>query len=128
MSTTYTWKVLNLEIIESINELENVISVVRWLITGADDTNTTTVEGTVELDIPTADRFIAYSELTEEQTLTWIKEKLGSVIENRYYLYIDEQLAKMAKPTTIAKDLPWATAPVDPVPVDPVPVDPAPGE
>ena len=108
MSTTYTWKVLNLETIASVDNLANIVSVVRWLITGADGTNTATVEGTVELDLPVAEGFIEYASLTEEQVLTWTKEKLGADLENRYNLYLDEQLVKMAKPEATITDLPWA--------------------
>jgi hypothetical protein len=108
MSTTYTWKVLNLETIASVDNLANIVSVVRWLITGADGTNTATVEGTAELDLPASEGFIEYASLNEEQVLTWAKEKLGAELENKYYQYLDQQLVKLAKPETAITELPWA--------------------
>jgi len=106
MSNTYTWKILKLETVPSINELENVVSVVRWLLTATNDINTTTVEGTVELENPTVEEFIAYVDLTEEQVLEWTKSKLGNQV-TRYYQYLDEQLTKVARPQSIATELPW---------------------
>jgi len=106
MSNTYTWKILNLETIPSINGLENVVAVVRWLLTATDNVNSTTVEGTVELENPLVEEFIAYRELTEEKVLEWTKLKLGNQ-ETQYYQYLDHQLSKMAKPQSTAAELPW---------------------
>ncbi len=108
MSNTYTWKILNLETIPSVNELEHVVAVVRWLITATDDVNSTTVEGTVELENPLAEEFIAYSDLTKEQVILWTREKLGDDLTTDYYRYLDEQLAKLVKPIAVVTDLPWA--------------------
>jgi hypothetical protein len=106
MSNTYTWKILNLETIPSINGLENVVSVVRWLLTATNDGNVSTVEGTVELENPLVEEFIAYSDLTEEKVLEWTKLKLGNQ-ETQYYQYLDEQLFKLARPQSTAAELPW---------------------
>ena len=108
MSNTYTWKILNLETIPSINGLENAVAVIRWLITATDETNSTTVEGTVELGNPSAEGFIAYSDLSEEQALTWTKATLGDDLVTKYYQYLDQQLVKLTKLTPVPADLPWA--------------------
>jgi hypothetical protein len=106
MSNTYTWKILQLETVPSINGLENVVSVVRWLLTATDDINSTTVEGTVELENPLVEEFISYIDLTEDQVLQWTKSKLGNQ-ETQYYQYLDEQLSKIARPQAVATELPW---------------------
>ena len=108
MSNTYTWEILNLETVPSINELENVVAGVRWLITATDDVNSTTVEGTVELENPLAEEFIAYSDLTKEQVILWTQEKLGDDLTTDYYQYLDEHLSKIARPVAVVTDLPWA--------------------
>ena len=108
MSNTYTWEILNLETVPSINELENVVAGVRWLITATDDVNSTTVEGTVELENPLAEEFIAYSDLTKEQVISWTQEKLGDDLTTDYYQYLDEHLSKIARPVAVVTDLPWA--------------------
>ena len=108
MSNTYTWKILNLETVPSIDGLENVVSIVRWLLTAANDTKSTTVEGTVELDNPLADGFIVYAELSEDQVLTWVKDKLGNDLTIDYYRYLDQQLEKLKKSVPVVTDLPWS--------------------
>ena len=108
MENTYTWKILNLETIPSINGLENAVSVIRWLITATDATNSTTVEGTVELENPSAEGFIAYNNLTKDQVLVWTKATLGDELVTKYYEYLDQQLVKLAKPTPVPAELPWA--------------------
>ena len=108
MSNTYTWKILNLETVQSINGLENVVSVVRWLLTATDDVNLTNVEGTVELENPSSDGFIVYSELSEDQVITWTREKLGLDLESKYHQYLDEKLSQLVKPKSVPADLPWA--------------------
>ena len=107
MENTYTWKVLNLETVPSINGLENAVAVIRWLITATDESNSTTVEGTVELDNPSSEGYIAYGDLNEEQVLTWAKSTLGDELVTKYYQYLDQQLVKLTKLTPVPAELPW---------------------
>lgn len=109
MSNSYSWTIRKLESFESFNNLENAVSRVYWTVSGTDGTNTTAVEGTVDLDLPNPDNFTSYSGLTAEQVITWVKDKIGTVIENRYYEYLDQKLTELARPTNVIETtLPWA--------------------
>jgi predicted rRNA methylase YqxC with S4 and FtsJ domains len=107
MSNTYTWKITTLESFADINGLENAVSRVYWKLLGTDEVNTVEVNGTVDLDIPNSEGFIAYAELTEAQVVEWTKAKLGSKLENEYYQYLDQKLAESAKPASTVTPMPW---------------------
>jgi hypothetical protein len=108
MSNTYEWTVTKLESVESLNGLENAVSTVYWTLTGNDGVNTTEVKGTVNLDTPDADNFIAYSSLELSQVIDWVKAKLGEKLEGEYYQYLDQKLAEVARPVAVETALPWA--------------------
>jgi hypothetical protein len=112
MSTTYTWEITNLESFETINELTNVVSVIYWTLRAEDGFNSTTINGTVNLDAPTADTFVNYNDLTQEQVISWVKTKLGITLETGYYQYLDEKLLELTKPAIISTPLPWIPVPV----------------
>jgi hypothetical protein len=112
MSTTYTWEVTNLESFETINELTSVVSIIHWTLRAEDGFNSTAVNGTVNLDAPDTNNFVNYSDLTQEQVISWVKAKLGIKLENEYYQYLDQKLAELAKPAVITTPLPWVPVPV----------------
>ena len=115
MSNTDTWLVTKLESFPSIDGLENAVSRVYWQLDGADETNTVTVNGTVDLDLPTSNGFVAYGDLLQEQVIEWVKAKLGSKLENEYYQYLDQKLAEVARPEATETPIPWI-APSEPSP------------
>jgi hypothetical protein len=107
MSNTYTWSVTKLESFASINGLENAVGRVYWNLSGTDNVNTVEVNGTVDLDLPDTEAFIAYSSLTQEQVIEWTKAKLGSKLENEYYQYLDQKLSEIARPEATETPMPW---------------------
>lgn len=111
MSTTYTWEITNLESFETIDGLNNAVSVVHWLIRAEDAYNSVSVNGTVTLDIPTAGSFVEYNDLTQEQVINWTKSKIGSKLENEYYQYLDQKLSELARPVVVSNPLPWIPVP-----------------
>ena len=107
MSNIYTWKITTLESFANLNGLENAVARVYWKLLGTDNVNTDEVNGTVDLDLPTSEGFVAYSDLTEAQVIDWTKVKLGSKLENEYYQYLDQKLAESAKPESTVTPMPW---------------------
>ena len=108
MSNTYTWAITKLESFPSISGLENAVSRVYWQLDGTDGTNTVAVNGTVDLDLPNNEGFVAYADLTQEQVIEWTKAKLGSKLENEYYQYLDQKIAEIARPEATETPIPWA--------------------
>jgi hypothetical protein len=58
------------QILVKIDNMDNVISIVEWLVTIDDGTRVTKHSGISELKAPTGS-FIAFSEVTEAQKLEW---------------------------------------------------------
>ena len=84
MATTFTWNIHNVDLIPLHNERENVIYKVVWECTATADDKTKSQMGVIELDVnTTSTNFISIEEVTKEQIITWVKEKVAvKVIED----------------------------------------------
>lgn len=101
--TTFTWAISQLE-----RRTENgEVYTCHYTIEAADGTYRSGAYGSIGLDPADPDSMIAFSDLTEEQCLIWVKEKLGGdekVAEIEAAL--QEQLDNQRAPKT-ATGLPW---------------------
>lgn len=84
MATTFTWNIHNVDLIPLHNERENVIYKVVWECVATSDDKTKSQMGVIELDVnTTSTNFISIEEVTKEQIITWVKEKVAvRVIED----------------------------------------------
>ena len=84
MATTFTWNINNVDLIPLHNERENVIYKVVWECVATADDKTKSQMGVIELDVnTTSTNFISIEEVTKEQIITWVKEKVAvKVIED----------------------------------------------
>ena len=75
MSTSYSWKVNNLE----RTVVDGVVYVVHYSVSAADDTYQAGAYGSVGLDAPVEGyTVIPYADLTEEVVVGWVKSMLGA--------------------------------------------------
>ncbi len=79
MATTYTWDIHNVDVIPFYNGNANVVSRVVWQCTAtSDDGKSKNTMGVIELDInTTSTNFISIDEVTKEQIVAWVKEKVA---------------------------------------------------
>ena len=118
---TYTWKVTG---VKTLNQGSNTNAVVQtyWKKIGTDEQgNTGEFTGATPFDasnVP-ADKFVPFSQLTEEIVIGWIQ----GVVTGTYEKHVNEQIAKSLAPKPVDAAMPWAP-PVEPVtpPTPPAPV------
>jgi hypothetical protein len=117
MGLTYDWKLIGLK--KQNSEIVNdAIVGTSWKITATDeDGNVGTFTGATPFKISEINTgsFTAYSQLTEEQVLTWIQNHVsGSNASTNYMEHINTMILKEIESTKWTKlevseaDLPWS--------------------
>jgi hypothetical protein len=109
---TYTWNIVELFCIPSLDNLSNVVSGIHYTITGEDDSTppiASTIYGLQDILYNPDESFVPYENLTRDQVITWLNEAIGSdgilMIQNN----IDSQIYDIKNPPTITPPLPWDT-------------------
>lgn len=99
MSTTFTWKVANLE----RNTADGKVFTVHYTITAEDGTYSAGAYGSAGFD---GEIVTPFADLTEEQVVGWVKDQFGdekvAEIEAALQVQLDEQTAP-----TKAAGVPW---------------------
>lgn len=118
MANKYTWNIIALDVVPSLNTETDVVKTIYWVLYGADNVNTASVYGAQSLEFNEKSPFIAYKDLKRSQVQGWLEEALGQSQIAALESNLDEQLNLLANPvdtpaTQIA--LPWAV-PESPVP------------
>ncbi len=80
--------------------LKDSIQNVHWVYEATDGTNTTSSIGVETLDVPSAEGFTPFDELSESDVVAWLETKmdLDSLKAN-----LDDQLDKIANPVIVTK-------------------------
>ena len=99
MANTYKWVISGLHAKIQEGELSNVIESVHWRYQAEDaEGNIADVYGSVGLEAPDADSFIAFEDLTDSDVIGWLEADLD--VESMK-AGLDAQLEKIANPTHI---------------------------
>ena len=97
MANTYRFVISGLHAKIQEGELSNVIESVHWRYQAEDaDGNIADVYGSVGLEAPDAESFVAYEDLTQADVEAWLESKL--VVEE-LQKGLDAKLEAMANPT-----------------------------
>jgi hypothetical protein len=115
MSNTYTWVIHALEVIPKEDGKTNVIVSVSWSLFATDGTNQVSLYDKQILKQNTTKlKFTAFSDLTEEQVINWVKESLSEDVLKNYYSSLDTQLKVLFETTphiqpleSVSIGLPW---------------------
>lgn len=91
MSLTYTWKINNINKESLENGLTDVVKDIFWEYAASNERYITFVRSNTTLDAPNPDKFIPFSELTENKFIDWIKDKDKDNIE-KFEQILNEQL------------------------------------
>jgi hypothetical protein len=111
MPNTYTWKVTNLFTDIKVEGKLKFVSIVNFEIFGTDSVNTTLVSGSQSFDPAASDTFTPFEQLTEQDVLGWVKDKIGTDGVKAIYTVIDDKLKLLAANTSEVisePSLPWA--------------------
>lgn len=103
MTTTITWKIQQLE----RTTADGMVQTCHYTVDAHDGTYSAGAYGSVGLDPADPDSMVPFADLTEEQVITWVQDKLGgeekvTEIEAALQAQLDEQHAP-----TRATGMPW---------------------
>jgi hypothetical protein len=107
MNISYTWQITKLKT-KNVNDLQDAVIQTYWTKTGRDDNgNEGVFTGATPIVISEdTTNFIPFNQLTEEQVLEWIKEKVTGQYEDHVNAQILKQIEEKLNQST-EKDLPW---------------------
>jgi hypothetical protein len=107
--TTFTWSIpANGVLTQNIDNHENTVVLVRYLVTATDGVNTVEKLGVARLTFDPTQPFIPFADLTEAQVLAWVKtEQTVATVQGE----LTKQLERLANPPARPeiKPLPWVT-------------------
>ena len=102
MTTTYTWKIANLE----RETADGYVYTAHYTIDANDGTYSAGAYGSIGLERPESD-LIPFDSLTEETVVGWVKDKLTAEKVAEIEAALQAQLDEKHAPTKAA-GLPWA--------------------
>ena len=102
---TYTWSILRLDCAPSENGLTNVVKVIHWGLTGADENGiTASLNNSYPLPSPSSEVFADYSTLTEETVISWLENNLDvGYIKTK----LSNEIASQYNPPITSLPFPW---------------------
>ena len=106
---TKTWVIDNMTCLSKVDDCE--VRDIGWKVIGTDTHNRSIVGGygSIHVSYNPSTPYTPYDQLTQDQVITWIKNKLGEqqvkVIEDN----VDLAFGVLTEPTILVKPLPWAT-------------------
>jgi hypothetical protein len=102
MSTSFTWRVANLERETS----DGYVYTIHYTVDAKNDTYSAGAYGSIGLERPEGD-LIPFSELTEDQVvMEWLLPKIGEEKVQEVYAALQTQLDEQRQPTK-ASGVPW---------------------
>ena len=102
MSTTFTWKIAQLE----RETADGYVFIAHYTVDAEDGTYRAGAYGSIGLERPEGD-LIPFADLTEELVVGWVKDKLTADKVSEVEAALQAQLDEQAAPTNAA-GLPWA--------------------
>lgn len=102
MSTTYTWKIAQLE----RETADGYVFIAHYTVDAEHGTYRAGAYGSIGLERPEGE-LIPFADLTEELVVGWVKDKLGEEQVENIEAALQAQLNEQAAPTKAA-GVPWA--------------------
>lgn len=111
MTISITWKLKRGMIVQTKNDLTDVVVSVGFVVSASDGVNSYEIDRSATLGDPGTD-FTPFNQLQEEQVLAWVKSSLSEEEKNRLELLVSNVLIKKTSQPSIPtsfKEYPWNT-------------------
>lgn len=102
MTTTYTWRIANLE----RETADGYVFTAHYTVDAKDDTYSAGAYGSIGFERPEGE-LIPFADLTEDTVIGWVKEKMGDEAISNVESALQSQLDEQRNPTKAA-GMPWA--------------------
>ena len=103
MSTTFSWRIANLE----HHTDDGVVFTVHYTVNAEDGAYSAGAYGSLDLEAPEPDSMIPFDGLTEENVVGWVKGKFGDEKVAEIETALQTQLDEKHAPSKAA-GLPWS--------------------
>lgn len=108
MAIQYTFKVLELNVAETLDGKANVVQAITWACFAEDVGVAVAAYGIAVLNEPTKN-FVQYEDLTEAEVLGWLEAAIPDSEKREIYLDLERQINERRFPKIVVKPLPWVT-------------------
>ena len=105
MNITYTWTVTKMDCYPQEGNNTDVVFIVHWTCSGANETYCGSVYGTCNVPTPSGP-FTPYADLTQDQVLGWIWA--SGVDKTSAEAAVAQQIANQINPPVVTSPLPWS--------------------
>jgi hypothetical protein len=103
--TEYKWVIAQLDTAPSEGGMTDVVKTVHWRYQAQDAEYFADVYGSMACATPSETDFTAYSDLTQDQVISWLEA--GNDVE-ALKTYLDAQIETKKNPPIVNLPLPWA--------------------
>ena len=107
MSNTYTWKILKLDTIASLNGQSNVVNNVHLSVSATDGINIVSIEGNKSIPFNASNTFISYNNLTESTVISWVQSLMTDFEKAELQRLLDIKIANLSATLSTNNTLPW---------------------
>lgn len=107
MSNTYTWVISSLNCLPTEDGNNDVVINADWQLYATDGTFTSNIFGQELFSLEKSVAFTAYNDLTEQQIIGWIQQKMGADKVNALQETLDKKIDEQANPKVVSLPLPW---------------------
>lgn len=106
MSISYTWSIENMAAQKQLDGYTDVVIEVAWTCSGTNGTYYANIPGLTRVTFTGSSDFTPYSDLTEDQVLSWIWS--SGVDQMSVQAQIDNQIELQINPPIVILPLPWS--------------------
>lgn len=116
MAITTTWGISQMNCYPELDGEIDVVFTVHWNLVATDGTYSSSVYGSVGVNLDAGAPFTPYADLTEDQVIGWVQSALGAEQVAEYEAGVTSMVQAQINPPVVTPPLPWAVA-LGPTPV-----------
>jgi hypothetical protein len=109
MSNTYTWKVVKLNTVPSLNNQTNVVNNVFLKVEATDGTNIVHIDGWKPIPFNASNSFISYTNLTESTVISWVQSLMTDFEKTELQRLLDVKISNLSATLPTNNTLPWSS-------------------
>jgi hypothetical protein len=112
MDIKYTWSIQSIHVIPSLSDgYNNIVKKIYWSLNAINEQFVSDfLTGVATVDIfSDKSNFISYSDLTEEQIISWVHEILGEEEINNMKKILEDRIQSTLDHPTVMFPLPWVS-------------------
>jgi len=109
MSNIYTWQIMSMDVVPSVQNQTNVVCNVNWIcsVGNSSTSEIASISDTTSIPYVQQNQFTLFSNLNETQVIDWVKNILGENQVLATYSFLDSLLERKINPSTLTPKLPW---------------------